>query len=348
MSLRMIIVIVLFLVQIAGAKAIQTQSPQTMEDINTRTTLLQEEKLRQEVIQLTYENERYKSAWYAFSQAAPLVTTLVAVLGLLATIWKQIKQQESERRQRAIDSQRLQDERFADIVKNLSAQNPALQAAAAVNIMNYLKPDNNAYHHQVFMILHAALKFKHSEAVRSTLIHAFGASLKLQPQAGNMLDLSSCDLRDIDLTGVDLTEADLGFANLRRANLSETNLFRVRGIQVNLEKARLSKANLSEARLQEAKMESAQLHNANLVSTKLKNANMRNTQFHQAKLQSAHFDGADLTGARFEQADLNDAFFNGAVIDSATIKSLFKAYNWEKAHFDKGIRDQLDALAAGH
>ncbi|HEY0736163.1 MAG TPA: pentapeptide repeat-containing protein, partial [Herpetosiphonaceae bacterium] len=71
---------------------------------------------------------------------------------------------------------------------------------------------------------------------------------------------------------------------------------------------------------------------------------LKNAEFFKAKMQSAHLEKADISGAKFEQADINDAFFAGIITTPETLKSLTKAFNWQKAHFDEEIRAQLEKL----
>jgi uncharacterized protein YjbI with pentapeptide repeats len=63
-------------------------------------------------------------------------------------------------------------------------------------------------------------------------------------------------------------------------------------------------------------------------------------------MQSAHLEEANLDGAKFEQADLNDTFFYRARnLNRGTLKSISKAINWQKAHFDDAVRVELEKLA---
>jgi uncharacterized protein YjbI with pentapeptide repeats len=276
---------------------------------------------------------------------ATLITAFVAVVGVVVTVWKQLAQQEAERR-------RQLDEKFATIIANLGADSPAIQASAAVSIISFLKPEYKAFHDQVFMVLLANLKLKHSDVINRLLITGFEQAIRIRLQSlkkGDTsigLDLSHSNLYRAELAGLNLKEADLGFAKLKNANLTNTNLHRVRGWSADLEKARLSRANLEEARFRKANFREGQFHNARLVSADLKETDLTGAQFYQAKMQSAHLEDADLGEAKFEQADLNDAFFRGAKnLNTQTLKSISKALNWEKAHFDDDIMAKLEELA---
>ena len=326
------------------------------EVANQTQQKLQEEKLRQEIRKLRLENDKADSIWGQLLSLGTLLTALATVTGACVTFWKYIdersRQQTLDRQQRETESLRRLDEKFTAVVGNLGAESSSIQASAAVSIISFLKPEYQSFHEQAFMILQANLKIDHPEAVKDLLEAAFEKALHLRVQSaqekGQPLkpDLSRIYLVRADLSGgLDLTEADLGFAQLRGANLTEANLFRVRGMEVNLEKARLSRANLSEARLRKAHCQAAQFHEANLVAVDLKEADLRKVQFFQARLQSAHLEQADLTGAKFEEAELNDTYFIGAKMDGNTLKSIFKAKNWQKAHFDEAVKGKLEEMA---
>jgi len=338
------------------------------------TQRLQEEKLRQETIKLQLENQKSASFWNQLLSYSTLITGLVAVGGLIATFWKQIaesarqrdldrNQRESDRQQQERDRQQREDERlqrleekFTTIVSNLGSKSASIQASAAVSIMNFLKPEHNQFHHQVFLILLANLKLQHNDNLKNKtlsglLVSAFQESIRTQRPPADVstnqpaIDLSRTCLNRIDLSKLNLVGADVAFSELESANLTESNLSRVRGYEVHLEKARLSRAKAGEARLRKAFLSEAQFHEANLVSADLKETDLRQAQFQKAKLQSAHFEGANLTGAKFEQADINDAFFQNAILTPETLKSILNSFNWQNAHFDDPVKATLKALS---
>lgn len=276
---------------------------------------------------------------------ATLITALVAVIGVIVTVWKQLSQQEADRRRRF-------DEKFTSIVANLGAESPTIKASAAVSIVSFLKPEYEVFHDQVFMVLLANLKLEHSDVLNKLLVNGFEKAIRIVLQSAKdkdaqfELDLSRCNLYRVDLSGLDLTQADLGFAKLQGANLTDAILRRVRGWEAHLENARVSRANLEEARFQRACFRGGQFHDARLVSADLKETDLTEAQFYRAKMQSAHLEEANLNRARFEQADLNDTFFYGAKnLNAETLKSISKALNWQKAHFDDDVRARLEEIA---
>lgn len=342
-----------------------SSAPNVALDSKSRETL-EIEKLRQEVFKLQLENENLKSPWTKFSLNAAFITAIVALLGVFATIWKQLaeskrqrdmdrRQRELDREQREIENQRVIDQKFTSIVADLGSESDAIQASAAVSIITFLKPEYKVLHDQVFAILLANLKIQHSNAVNQLIVTAFEKALRGKFDRGIEierddkfeLDLSRANLIQGNLSDLDLTNADLGFAQLRLANLTGAILFRARGYKANLEKARLSKANLNEARLQKARLNDAYLHECNLVAADLKKADLRGAQFYQSKMQAAHLEGANIIGARFEQANVSDTYFIDVKADAQALRSLVKARNWQKAHFDEEVRLKLEEMARG-
>lgn len=373
---RLVVLLLLILCSIAATRvAGQTPVPSPSVE-QTDAQRLQTEKLREEIRKLQLENDRSASTWNAVLSYSTLITGLVAVGGLIATFWKQIKetgrqreldrqqrekeQQEQERNriQREAEARQRLDDKFTAIVTQLGSESPSLQASAAVSILGFLKPDYSDFHNQVFLILLANLKVQHNdklaqnETLSGLLITAFQQAIRTQvPDAvvrGDRppLDLSRCCMNRIDLSGLDLTGVDVAFSELKSANLTDSILFRARGFEAHLERARLSRSNLGEARLRKAYLNEAQLHEAILTAADLKEADLTNAQFQNAGLQSAHLERSNLTGARFEQANLNDAFFQGATFSEATLKSIIKAFKWQQAHFDQAILDRLNDSAA--
>lgn len=308
------------------------------------------EKLRQEVTQLQIQTERLNSPWQTVSSYATFITAVVAVAGVFLTVWKQFSERERDREQREAESRRRLDEKFSSVITDMGSDNPSLQVSAVVSLMTFLRPEYVEFHEQVYLVLLANLKIKASPQVNRLQIQAFEKALTLmlkeprEPSKPLELDFSNIHLYHTNLSGLDLSNVDLGFADLRLANLIGTNLFRARGIEVDLEKARLTKANLNEVRFDKANLSQAHLHDVNLVAATLKEAKLSGAEFFRSKLQSAHLEESDLTNARFENADLNDAYFKGAKLNGSALRSIGKAHNWEQAHFDEGIKEQIAEL----
>ena len=347
--------------------AIQTKSSSTADNLQMMTKPnLEEEKLRQEIVKLQIENRNSNSLLELLVSNAGLLTALLAIIGAVITIWKQIEersrqqkldrqQRDKDRQQREAENLRRIDEKFTAIIKDLGSDSVPIQAGAAVSILTFLKPVYQTYYEQVFLIILANLKVKkdqREEATAELLLKGFEKAIrllidyKIKQRETVELDLSHADLKRVNLSKLDLINADLGFVDMPNVVLEEANLFRVKGYGANLKRARLSRANLNEARFKTAIFTDALFHEANLVAANMKETDLQRAQFYQAKLQSAHFENADLRGAQFKQADINDTFFKGALLDDQALKNILKAFNWNKAHFDDEIKKYLEHLAA--
>jgi hypothetical protein len=358
-----IIFVVLLVVGVAGlAFLIGRQSDRSTLYTHLDRPALETEKLREEVRQLRIANDDAHSARGTLISLAPFLTATVAILGLFATLWKQIdergRQAREDRAQRAKeriederDERRRLDEKFTSIVASLGAESESLQASAAVALLTFLKPGYEEFVDQVFRVALVNTKLAHSKSVGRLLVDVLEQALraKLAQQAEPFeLDLTRAQLQRIDLSNVDLTrhEVDIAFARLENANFTSATFPKgARGYGVSLEGARLSRGTFLEARLQKAKAARSQWHGATLVSADLKGADLRKAQFEQARLQGAHFDGAALEEAGFEQATVSDTFFTGARFSESSLLSLTKAKRWRDAHFDVEIRKRLDELA---
>ena len=334
-------------------------------------TDLSDEKLRQEILKIS--DERQQKYLNLLASYGSFITALVAVSGVIITIWRTSSE---IARQRSLDRQQRQDEqdhqkaeslrrlheKFALTVTALGAEQAAIRASAAVSLLSFLRPESSSLYEQVYWVLLANLKVKHDDEINRLLVRAFEKAVRLQLQQSleencpfeiplahthlNYINLSDLNLSQTNLlqkTRDAPSQVDLGFADLEYANLVSTRLQRTRGIEVNLRKARLSNTNLSEARLQHADLEKAILHGANLVAADLKHANLKGAQFQQAKLQSAHLSKTDLRGARFEQAYLGDTHFLelNPHPGKDVLKSILKARDWEKAHFSPAMENEL-------
>jgi uncharacterized protein YjbI with pentapeptide repeats len=337
-------VLVFVLIMVFNPSWGQKSSPTTnAQGQSEKQTKLQEEKMRQEIKKLELENKRLKSFWAQLPSYGAIFTALIALIGIFITIWKQINERKSDRRQR-------ENEKFTSIISDLGSDSEATQASAAVSLLTFTRPEYKDFHYQVFLILLANLKIKHTDTVKRLLIKSFERAIRTQlPSVKEKrepfeVDLSRCFLERVDLSDLKLKNADMGYTQLRGANLSGAELQYVRGMKANLKKARLSDANLREARFREAQFSRAKFHGTDLVMAHLEYTDLRQAQFQQAKMQSAHLEYAKLDGARFEQANLKNAFFTGAVLNTECLKSIINAENWRKAHFDDDKRAKLEEL----
>ena len=322
---------------------------------------LQQQKLQQEIEKLKQENANSRGVRgfvAAYAGIAGVFTAGAAVLGVLITFRGQRKdqarqaqldreQRKNDREQREVESRRRLDERFNAIVTDLGSEREAVQAAAAVSLLTFLRPENEAFFRQVRLVTLANLKVSHSSVVTKLLVRVFEAALRTpDPLEPIELDLSDAKLARANLSELDLREADLSRADLHSADLTNAKLWRARGANPILINARLcgDQTDLTEVRWRKAQGAEANFCDAKLVKAHLEGGDFTNAQFQRARLQSAHLDDAQLEGARFEQANLNDTYFRGATLDEPAMKSIVRAENWEKAHFSPEVEARLRAL----
>ncbi len=308
---------------------------------------LEQEKLRQEIQQLRIENRNAVGVRGFVTTNAGLLTGIAAVGAALTALFNLTRQRGFDREQRAVESTRRLDERFSSVLADLGGPSPVVQAAAAVSLLTFLRPEQAEYHHQVRLVTLANLKVREEGTISSLLVRVLEEALRTDAE----LTVTEVDFTDAELTGADLSGLDLQLANLTGAKLRGAQLDNVilRGVEgrgVALEGARLrgSDADLREVRFQGATAAGAIFHQANLGSAKFQDADLTQARFQSAQLQSAHFERANLSGARFQQADVNDAFFADATLDEPALKTLIDARNYRKAHFSAEIFERLCAL----
>ncbi len=317
-------------------------------------TELELEKLRVEIRDLEREADFQRGFWGRVIDLAPLVTLAVAVVGTFLAIWRQLGERAADRRERRIESNRQLDERFRATVDKLGSDGVAAQLGSVVGLRTFLAEGSAAggpsYVQEVYSIVLAYLKLKHDRTVRNELVATFEMAARAVIEnlgEGELLelDLSRADMPRVDLQGLSFApEADLGFVNLKLANLDGVKMTRARGFEAQLDRARFSDADLRVGRFDRAQGQGVFFHDADLKDTHFKGAVLKKAQFHRAKLQAVHFNDADLRGARFEGADINDTYFLGAMLDEGALRSIARAQNWRKAHFDDDVRQQLERL----
>lgn len=345
--LSAILVIVVVMVFLRGT----SNGPQALPPFQNLTREeLETEKLRQELVQLQLQNDRENSLWGVLPLYATFLTAVVALTGVFITIWKQLDERRRDRDQRETESLRHSDEKFMSIIEQFGADSDTVKVNAAVAIQTYLKPEYETFHNSIFLLLLNNLKMTDTVQVVQAFVPVFEKAIRIYlrgfPEDGRpALDLTRMQLPRVDFTDLDVTAADFAYSNCRHANLSGAIGNRIRGFKADFRAARFSGTQLIEARFKESQFGKAQFHDAILHSAFLTESRLQSAEFQRAELQSAHFDGSDLSGAQFQSADINNAFFRDVTVNDITIKSLLLAYNWDKAHFDDAVQQQLRALA---
>ncbi len=331
----------LFLFTFLNTSISEALSQETNQTETDSLNILQKQKLKEEIQKLIIENRETQSFWSKFPVIGSLVTALVAIFGVLLTIWKQMAQRNLDREQRKSEYHQMVDEKFADIVEKIGSDNQSVQASAIVSILSFLKPEYESFHEQVFLILHANLKVPHSDQIHRLLISAFEKTLRLViNKFDSDLNFSRMNLTGINISGLQLPYADFAFSVLKLANLRGCNLYRCRGYQTNFEKSNLSGVNFEEARLRKANFNRSICHEINLMHSHLEETRITNVQFQRALLQSAHFEQSIIMNSKFEGSNLADTYFKQLhTIDVNSLKSIKKALRWEDAHFDLSKED---------
>ena len=328
---------------------------------NSDSTQLQQEKLRQEILQLEISNNQASGPQRTLLAWAPFVTALGAIAAVGATLWRQttdldaartqlgtehektrigneqwreqfLEDQTKNRQQGEQESLRRFDTSLTSVISNLGSGSETLQVNAAAALATFLKPRYAVFHEDLLVVLAANLRLRPTEAVarvlRSDLERLLRLMLRDPTSYGDAmpgeLDLSRASLRRFDVTGVNFGTLvmDVAFADLSQARLADARLFRLRGREVVLERAYCSRSNLGEARLDGANCRGVVLHDANLISASLKDADLTGAQLQGASLQEAHFERSNLRGADFTGCDVANAFFRGASFDKVSIRTM--------------------------
>jgi uncharacterized protein YjbI with pentapeptide repeats len=302
-------------------------------------TVLNKEKLQQEVLQLKEQNEPDFLAWLR-TNVSLLLSTLVVVIGGLIGLFrwlgdrrgaqdKELKSRQSEREKRA-------EERFQSAVTGLGNDKEGARIGAAILLRTFLHPGYEAFYIQTFDLAVGHLRLRNNnphaaeplDTLSQALITVFkeffplaharskAENVQFRPQS---LIARSIQLDNAYLSGADLKQAWLPQAFLRNADLRGADLRGADLRDANLSGAILHEADLRGADLSGAILHGANLYKANLGSVTFDNAKLNNAALSEAKLHLATFSGAILHGAVFDRADLHKANLSGAFFNDRTI-----------------------------
>lgn len=316
------------------------------------STALADEKTRQEIDQLRLANRDKRSPWRFVPTLAPWFAALITLLTLLYT-WSH--QRSADRAERVKDRQLREaevakqfDASLTQTVANLGSGSESLKASAAASLMVYVGAAYSAHHEMVSRIVFANLRAAPTSPVRNLLVDVVGKILAETPTDDLKLwrlSLAECPLIGLNASSThwpDTFHAER--ADLSHAQLDGVHAWHLMAAEATLRSASLKRANLGPAVLARADLTQVDLSGALLNSADLRSATAQYGAFLGAKLQSVHFDDADLRGARFLGANINDAYFIGAQLDAGALRTLLKAENWRKAHFDDATVLRLEQL----
>ena len=319
------------------------------------------EKLRAETEKLHGEVRNSSGVRGFFSQYAGVITALGALLAAGFAFLSQRKEsnrlarsdiaaQQRAADQRLAESDRDLAARFSRLLADLGSDKEAVQAGAVVSLLTFLDQPDPTFHHQVRLATLANLKVAHPSSVtkllRRTFERAMSSSAPFDPVE---IDLSDGDLTGVTLRNLNLEGARLDRVNLDDADLTDTSLKGAIGSVLKCAHVVLQgdQASLFNARLRDVEAAGARLQGSELVNAHIREANLRSARFEGARMQAAHFVDCDLSGARFDGANVADTYFNGCTFDDNALRSLLKARNLQKAHFDPGHFARLGELREG-
>jgi uncharacterized protein YjbI with pentapeptide repeats len=336
---------------------------------------LEEEKLRQETIKLQLENRALSSRWTLLLSYSTLATVLVAIVGLIATLWRQVsessrertldrlqrerdrEQKELDRQQREDDGRRRLEEKFTAIVSNLGSDSTSIQASAAVSIMTFLKPEHKDFHTQVFLILLANLKVQHSRTSATTtqpqgLLQALFATFAHE-RGG----------REGGESGKSSGQMGPGKSKTSEPNETLTNLLiaafqkairtqrppaadKAEQLPVDLSRSCLNRADLSNLNLRNVDLAFSELRSANLTDSDLfrvrgfevhlEKARLSRANLSEARLQKAYLDGAQFHETNLVAADLKETHLRNAQFQQAKLQSThFEGADLTGARFEQ-------------
>jgi hypothetical protein len=323
----------------------------------TSSTILQNEKLIQQIRQLEISNEDASSSWRYFIALAPTLAALAAILtfglGWSTQRSESRRQKEQELTQRNSESIREFDSRFASVVTNLGSDSISRQAIAASTLPIFLTPRYRDFGSHIIRVVSANLRLPRDKIVLDLLIDVLGDAIRSQYAATDQEDpddrviLADTYVRGLDITGARMREKLVATrADLTQGQLDHSDLWKAELREATLTRASLRNANLGQARLDRANVSYAVFHACRASSASLRGIDGRFALFQGAHLQSAHLEGADLRGARFEGADLADCYFLRAQLDAGALQSILSSQRWRLAHFDPDSRSQLLANAS--
>ncbi len=336
---------------VAPATGGETSDPHKLE--------VETEKLEVEVEKLAGEVKNASGVRGFFSRYAGLAAAIGALIGAGIAFIGQSRERNRLRKadiatqKRAVAQQKAESDRdhaarFSQLLLDLGSDSEPVQAGAAVSLLSFLGHDDPTFHHQVRLATIANLKVSHPQAVTKLLRRTFEKAMSSGvPYDPIELDLSDADLTGATLRGLTLDGANLDAAGLEYADLCDTSLRDAAGRKTKLNGAVLQGegASLYNARLFEAECFKTGFQGAELVNAHLERADMRGARFSGARMQAAHLERSDMEGARFEGANVADTYFMGCKLDDNALRSMLKAKNWEKAHFDPAHATRLQELA---
>jgi glycosyltransferase involved in cell wall biosynthesis len=269
------------------------------------------DKAREELIAKRLENRLRGFFWQSFlSSLGPVVTALVALVGLLTGLNTYLASREKERADRAAAE-------LKDTLARVAGKEPRERMVGIVGLQHFFAPGREEQHLPALAALIAALRIEKEEEVhRAARVVAEAAAATLAPDLLAKVSWQGLKLRGVDLAGRVLDGIDLRDADLENADLRGTSL--------------------AGARFDAAILKGARLDGATLADTDLSYVDLAGASLRDARLTNIRF-----TGAKVMRMDVTGATFQG---DSPGLAELPWDYvrGWRAAKLPEPLRRQLE------
>ena len=325
-----------------GPGAVTVQATPT-EDATV--TLLNKEKLAQEVKQLKNQNEPTFFDWLRGNASILLSTLLVVGGGVFGLVRYLAERRDAQKRlleDRQAEREKRAEERFQAVVEGLGSEREEAKVGAAITLRTFLRPGYEQFYTQVFDLAIAHLRLSRTShpsedpdgishspedpntplpltTLRQALIAVFKEAFPLARDSNSSSEEGA--VQSLDAPGVRLDPAgypvypayvpmqslDASGVRLDNAYLVGADLERVYMREGGLRKVNLRDAKLGEAYLQWADLSGAYLRRVDLRGAKLMGTDLRGSSPWDADLRGADCHEADFSGATLDLTDLRGA-----------------------------------------
>ena len=314
-----------------------TGTVQTTPTVDPTMTVLNKEKLEQEIDQLKNQNDRSIATWFWNVNATlgTIVAALLAVAGVIMTAkeahHKNLEDREAERKRRdkeqdrwlgdrLAEREKRVEERFQAAVTALGDEKEGARIGSAVLLRTFLRPGYEQFYTPIVQLVAANLRLPRttdppkdpaaplpptalSQALIMTFIEAFPRAREHEKKnVGAKLASLEHKVRSTHPAPVTIPSTEIRSLNAMHIQLDNGFLWYADLKQAWIPQASLRKADLTGADLSGANLWSAYLSEAYLWSTNLSGANLW-----QADLSKADLRGTDLSRATLLEANLSEA-----------------------------------------
>ena len=259
----------------------------------TSSTVLQNEKLIQQIRQLQISNEDAASPWHYIIALAPTLAAFAAILtfglGWSTQRSESRRQKERELVQRRSESIREFDSRFASVVTDLASTSVSRQVSAAATLPIFLAPRYRDFGTHIIRVVSANLRLPHDKIVLELLVDVLGSALRSQysmtadENPDENVNLTDTYVRGLNITGAIMREKFIADrADFTKGQLDYSDLWKAELRASTLTHASLRHTNLGQARLDQADVSHAVFHDCRAASTSLRGVDGRYALFQGA------------------------------------------------------------------